>query len=94
MTEVRDQTFKPGLSACIEEKLEEYFKALGDSLPSSNLYTVIIEEVEKPLLKLALLKVDGNQVRASEMLGLNRNTLRKKLIHYNIDPHALKNDSI
>jgi len=92
MKQKRDLNFKPGLSACIEEKLKEYFKALEGSVLPKNLYDIILEEMERPLLLLALEESQGNQVRASEILGLNRNTLRKKLNQYKIDPHAFKDE--
>ncbi|MGN6671585.1 MAG: helix-turn-helix domain-containing protein [Candidatus Nucleicultricaceae bacterium] len=92
MDQKRNCNFKPGLSACIEEKLKEYFKALEGSVLPKNLYDIILEEMERPLLLLALQESQGNQVKASEILGLNRNTLRKKLNHYKIDPHACKDE--
>ena len=51
----------------------------GDGLPPKGLYDRIIKEVERPLLNIVLASTRGNQIRAAELLGLNRNTLRKKI---------------
>ena len=68
-----------GLSASVERHLRDYFAAHENSLPSAGLYDRVLQEVERPLLSLTLSECGGNQVRAAELLGLNRNTLRKKL---------------
>ena len=51
----------------------------GDGIPPAGLYDRVLEEVERPLIQLTLAATRGNQVRAAEILGLNRNTLRKKI---------------
>jgi DNA-binding protein Fis len=56
---------------------------------SANLYDLMIGLVEKPLLRAVLRETDGNQVRAAQILGINRNTLRKKLTEHGIDPGTL-----
>ncbi|MBX9696571.1 MAG: Fis family transcriptional regulator [Alphaproteobacteria bacterium] len=94
MKTTSQKNFKPGLSSCVEEKLKEYFDALGGSISVKNLYNIIIEEVERPLLILALRQTEGTQIKASEMLGLNRNTLRKKLTQYKINPNSYKHEPI
>ena len=68
-----------GLSASVERHLRNYFAAHEHGLPSAGLYDRILHEIERPLLRLALDQCSGNQVRAAELLGLNRNTLRKKI---------------
>lgn len=73
------------LSDAVERHLIEYFAKYGDALPPSGLYEKIISEIEKPLLSISLSSVRGNQVRAAEMLGLNRNTLRKKIRELGIE---------
>lgn len=73
-----------GLSTLVEAKLREYFQALGDSKPASSLYEYIIHEVERPLISLVLEHVNGNRGKAAELLGINRNTLRKKLQEHNL----------
>ncbi|GHA18311.1 putative Fis-like DNA-binding protein [Arenicella chitinivorans] len=71
------------LSVCIKHSMEQYFNDLNGELPT-NLHTFFINEVEKPFLQVVMEKVNGNQTRAADMLGINRNTLRKKLKHYDI----------
>jgi two-component system, NtrC family, nitrogen regulation response regulator GlnG len=67
------------LGDAVERHLASYFKAFGDTLPPPGLYHRILREMEEPLLGAALAATRGNQIRAAELLGLNRNTLRKKI---------------
>jgi two-component system nitrogen regulation response regulator GlnG len=67
------------LSAAVERHLREYFAAHHDGLPASGLYDRVVREIERPLIELSLSATNGNQVQAAKMLGLNRNTLRKKI---------------
>ena len=67
------------LSASVSEHLERYFNQHGDSLPPPGLYNRVIREVELPLIALTLSATRGNQIKAAELLGINRNTLRKKI---------------
>ncbi|MFL5297247.1 MAG: nitrogen regulation protein NR(I) [Phenylobacterium sp.] len=67
------------LSQLVERKLSSYFADQPDGLPPVGLYDRVLEEVERPLIRLTLSATRGNQVRAAEILGLNRNTLRKKI---------------
>ncbi|MCB2099520.1 MAG: nitrogen regulation protein NR(I) [Rhodobacterales bacterium] len=68
-----------GLSQSIERHLDAYFTAHGNGLPPPGLYDRVLKELEKPLITLTLKATRGNQVRAADVLGLNRNTLRKKI---------------
>ena len=68
-----------GLAHSVENHLKAYFSAHGDGLPSAGLYDRVVKEVERPLISLTLRATRGNQVRAADVLGLNRNTLRKKI---------------
>lgn len=68
-----------GLAATVERHLRDYFAAHDSDLPASGLYERVIQEIERPLLTLTLTKCRGNQLRAAALLGLNRNTLRKKI---------------
>ena len=68
-----------GLSGTLECQLASYFAAHQNDLPASGLYDRVLREVEKPLITLTLQATRGNQVRAAQVLGLNRNTLRKKI---------------
>ncbi len=67
------------LSTAVERQLVQYFEEFGEALPPPGLYDRILREVEKPLINMSLSATRGNQIRAAEMLGLNRNTLRKKI---------------
>jgi two-component system nitrogen regulation response regulator GlnG len=67
------------LSAAVERHLSEYFADFKDALPPPGLYHRILREIEGPLIGAALAATRGNQIRAAELLGLNRNTLRKKV---------------
>ena len=73
-----------GLSAFVERHLDGYFKSFGDDLPPPGLYDRVLRELERPLVAAALAATGGNQVRAADLLGLNRNTLRKKIRDLNI----------
>ena len=72
------------LSDAIEESLEDYFMHL-DGQPPHAIYDMVLGCVEKPMLEFILHKVGGNQSKAAEMLGLNRNTLRKKMAQYDLN---------
>jgi len=61
-----------------ERALNEYFASLNGHSPA-HLYEMVLREVEEPLLKVVLDYTEGNQVRAADILGINRGTLRKKL---------------
>ncbi|HYP58250.1 MAG TPA: sigma 54-interacting transcriptional regulator, partial [Beijerinckia sp.] len=67
------------LAGAMERHLSELFKAHGDNLPPPGLYHRILRELEYPLISAALGATRGNQIKAAELLGLNRNTLRKKV---------------
>ena len=73
-----------GLSHSVERHLKTYFLAHGETLPSSGLYGRVLREVERPLINLTLSATQGNQIKAAQILGLNRNTLRKKIRQLNI----------
>ena len=66
------------IERCIRRAIDGYFRDLDGEEPSA-IYEMVIGCVEKPLLEVVLDKAEGNQTRAAEMLGLNRNTLRKKM---------------
>ncbi len=70
-------TPKP-IDQCIRENLEAYFRDLDGEVPHS-MHDMLIRLVEKPLLEVVMAKADGNQSKAAEWLGINRNTLRRKL---------------
>jgi len=74
---------KKHIDACVRESLEQYFKDLRGAEPHS-LHDMLIAAVEKPLLDVVMKQADGNQSKAAEWLGLNRNTLRRKLIDHKL----------
>jgi len=76
------------LEEIIERKLMECVRGLRER-SSANLYDLVVGLVEKPLLRAVLRETGGNQVRAAQILGINRNTLRKKLTEHGIDPDAV-----
>jgi two-component system nitrogen regulation response regulator GlnG len=67
------------LMAAVERHLARYFASFADGLPPPGLYHRILREMEYPLLSAALAATRGNQIRAADLLGVNRNTLRKKI---------------
>ena len=75
---------RDSLSEALERYLTRYFSSFGNDLPPPGLYDRIIKDVEKPLLSAALAATRGNQIRAAELLGLNRNTLRARIRDLNI----------
>lgn len=66
------------LTEVVQKKLSHFFKK-AEGCELTGLYEIVIREVEKPLLTLVLERCRGNQLKAARMLGINRNTLRKKL---------------
>lgn len=74
---------KKNIEDCVRETLEQYFKDLHGSEPHS-MHTMVITAVEKPLLDVVMQHADGNQSRAAEWLGINRNTLRRKLTEHKL----------
>jgi two-component system nitrogen regulation response regulator GlnG len=74
-----------GLADAVEGHLARYFSTFGRDLPPDGLYDRILAEVEQPLMRLSMAAAKGNQLRAARLLGINRNTLRKKLTDLGID---------
>ena len=67
------------LSRAVERHIRQYLAAHRDGLAPSDIYDQILAEVERPLIQMTLAATRGNQIKAAAMLGLNRNTLRKKI---------------
>ena len=80
------------LAQAADHHIKSYFDALGEGLPHTGLYDRIIEEVERPLIIQTLHLTKGNQIKAAHILGLNRNTLRKKIemLHISKDKSAYR----
>ena len=76
---IQGQAGPATLSQLVERNLAGYFADQPDGIPPTGLYDRVLEDVERPLIRLTLAATRGNQVRAAEILGLNRNTLRKKI---------------
>ncbi len=73
----------PDIAHCIEQNLQQYFRDLNGEA-ACGVYDMVLEQVEKPLLRCVMAECGGNQSKAAAMLGLNRNTLRKKLVQYGL----------
>lgn len=73
----------PDIAECIELNIQRYFQDLDGEMPC-DVYEMVLVQVEKPLLQGVLRECGGNQRKAAEVLGLNRNTLRKKLAQYGL----------
>src|SRR5579871_4942710 len=72
------------LEKLVRSKLEVILRQHGEGGRVKNLYETVIEQVEKPMIELALGLQEGNQIKTAELLGINRNTLRKKISDYKI----------
>lgn len=72
------------LGNSVKSSLDQYFKDL-DGEPPHAIYDMVLSCIEKPLLEYVMQHAGGNQSKAAEILGLNRNTLRKKIQQYNIE---------
>ncbi len=68
----------------IEEKIDRFFEMHENESPESGLYERVLKEVEKALIKKTIIHTNGIQIKASKILGINRNTLRKKMKELNI----------
>jgi len=71
------------IAACIFGALETYFEDLDGEMPAP-IYDMVLKSVERPMLEIVLQQAGGNQTLAANMLGINRNTLRKKLVDYKL----------
>ena len=74
---------KKHIEDCIRETLEQYFKDLRGAEPHG-VHQMVIDTVEKPMLDVVMRHADGNQSKAAEWLGINRNTLRRKLLDHQL----------
>ena len=73
------------LGASVGRHLQRYFDLHGDMLPPDGLYGRILREIEVPLIEIALDATHGNQAKCADLLGINRNTLRKKVKELEIE---------
>lgn len=78
------------LEKLVKSKLEVLFQQQEEAdVELNGLYSVVMEQVEKPLIELSLRAYNGNQVKAARLLGINRNTLKKKIDTYKIRPRKI-----
>ena len=74
---------KKQIEDCVRSSLEGYFRDLRGTEPDG-MYDMLVNVVEKPLLDVVMTRAEGNQSKAAQWLGLNRNTLRKKLVEHKL----------
>ena len=72
------------LTSTVRKVMRQYFKDL-DGEKCTGVYEMVLHAIERPMLEVVMLQAQGNQTRAAELLGLNRNTLRKKLQQHGLD---------
>ena len=82
-TSKKNKKPKDPLCQCVRRSLKRYIKDLNGTEPK-HLYGLVMGEIERPLFEVVMEKAEGNQTKAAEMLGINRNTLRKKLKQYRL----------
>ncbi len=71
------------IARCVRKSVADYFNDLDGEKPHA-IYDMVINSVEKPLIEVVMQRAEGNQTRAAELLGINRNTLRNKMKQYQI----------
>lgn len=84
MNDFNKELYALGLQSVIERYVSHFFDLHGDILPADGLYPCLMKEIEKPLIKVTLQRLKGNQVQTAKLLGINRNTLRRKIQDLNI----------
>ena len=71
------------IAECVRRALDRYYKDLDGEKPCA-IYEMVLRNVERPMLEVVMREADGNQTVAADMLGINRNTLRRKLIEHKL----------
>lgn len=84
MSDFDQQLYSLGLRKVMSIYLRRYFDIHGDILPVDGIYSYLIKEIEKSLIEETLRRLKGNQVQVAKLLGINRNTLRRKIQDLNI----------
>jgi len=88
MTKHNAERRKNPSSLCLSDQvtvtLNTYFKTLADE-NATDVYEMVIQQVEKPMIEFVLQQTENNQTQAANILGINRNTLKKKMQKYNLD---------
>jgi len=72
------------IASYVRKAVDEYFRDLDGEQPSCSIFDMVMNCVEKPLIETVMHHADGNQTRAADLLGINRNTLRKKMTEHGI----------
>jgi DNA-binding protein Fis len=85
LCDISNPSTHKGISTLFKEYLDTYFSAHSDLEPPAGLYERIMNEIEPQIILSSLAYTGGNRLKAADILGINRNTLRKKMIQYNID---------
>ena|ERR1700722_18369289 len=93
MNDFNQQLYRLGLKEVMKRYLKYYFDLHGDILPAKGLHSCLIKEIERPLIEESLRRLKGNQVQAAKLLGINRNTLRRKIQDLNISLETLYYDT-
>jgi len=83
MTNLSQKAIKP-LGKLVQEYLKDYFAQEKSAITLTNMYGTVIREVERPLITIILKETQGNQTKTAQILGINRNTLRKKMAELKI----------
>lgn len=84
MNDFEEKLYKLGIKKVLEIYIKNYFDIHGDILPPEGLYSRFMNEIERPLIEQTLKHLKGNQVKVAKLLGINRNTLRRKIQELNI----------
>ncbi|MDD5295541.1 MAG: helix-turn-helix domain-containing protein [Rhodocyclaceae bacterium] len=74
---------EPSIAECVARNLERYFRDLEGEKPSA-VYDMVLAQMEKPMLQVVMTQAKGNQTAAADILGINRNTLRRMLTQYEL----------
>ncbi len=85
LCDISNPSTHKGISSLFKEYLDTYFSAHTDLEPPAGLYERIMNEIEPQIILSSLEYTGGNRLKAADILGINRNTLRKKMVQYNID---------
>lgn len=81
---MKKKSLNEPLSSAVQLSIKNYFEELnGEEV--TGIYDMVLKETERPLLEVTMAQAGGNQTRAAKMLGINRNTLKKKLTQYGLD---------
>ncbi len=89
MNDFNQKLYSLGLQEVIERYLKHYFDLHGDILPVEGLYFCLKKEIERALIEETLRRLKGNQVQVAKLLGINRNTLRRKILDLDISLETL-----